>query len=76
MKESLQIINFEFDIVLFVTQVDALCVEKDLDFLEAVVHWCESNDIEIETVVPVIKKDLVLKQRLTEAANRKNFLKK
>jgi len=56
--------------------VDTFCIEKDLDFLEAVVHWCDTNDIEIETVVPIIKKDPILKQRLTDVATRKNFLKK
>lgn len=46
-----------------------------MDFLEAVVHWCGINDIEIETVVPFIKKNADLKQRLSDAAMKKKFLK-
>ena len=70
-----QIVNFEFDVDKFTSEVNLLC-ELDLDFLEAVVHWCEKNSIEIETIIPIIRKDATLKARLTTVAENKNFLKK
>jgi len=75
LSKEYPIVNFEFDVEKFTFEVNLLC-ELDLDFLEAVVHWCEENSIEIETIIPIIKKDATLKARLTTVAEKKNFLKK
>jgi hypothetical protein len=65
----------EFDLVKFHTEVDLLC-EKGVDYLDAVIHWCEKNGIDIETIVPVIKKDQGIKGRLLNSAEDRNFIKK
>jgi len=70
-----QIVNLEFNVEKFISEVNKLC-ELDLDFLEAVVHWCDKNSIEIETIIPFIKKDAALKARLSSVAEKKNFFKK
>jgi len=44
--------------------------------LDAVIHWCEKNGIDIETIVPVIKKDQGIKGRLLNSAEDRNFIKK
>jgi len=67
--------NFEFNIEGFRNEVNALC-DKDVDFLSAVLTVCERNDIELETISSIIKKDPELKSRMFLVAEKLNFLKK
>jgi hypothetical protein len=44
--------------------------------MEAIIQWCSINSIEIETIVPIIKKNVEIKSRLFVVADKMNFLKK
>ena len=67
--------NFEFDTNKFNEDLNRLC-EDGFSCLEAIIHWCEENSIDIETIVPFIKKDAVLKARLMTDADSLHMLKK
>ena len=67
--------NFEFDIEGFKSQVNELC-EKGVEFLDSVLTICEKNDIDLDTISPIIKKDPELKSRLFIIAENLNFIKK
>lgn len=45
-----------------------------LNYIEAVVHYCTENDIEIETVNKLISKPL--KEKIRNDAQRLNYIKK
>jgi hypothetical protein len=45
-----------------------------MNYIDAIVHYCESNEIEIESVSKLISKPL--KEKLKYDAQRLNFMKK
>ena len=46
------------------------------DYLDAILHYCDKHDIEIESIARYIKKNVVLKARLQEEAEELNYLQK
>ena len=47
-----------------------------VDYMDAVLHYCEKNEVEIESVAKYIKKNVVLKAKLQEEAEELNYLQK
>lgn len=66
----------EFGIALFLAEIDELCRDKEVTFMDAVLHYCEKNNIEIESVAAYIRKNVVLKARLQEEAEILNYMPK
>lgn len=60
----------------FVQEIEILCKEKNIDYIDAVIIWCEQNSLEIETAAYWIKKDPVIKCKIQLEAENLNFLKK
>tara|TARA_B100000073_G_scaffold280074_1_gene240606 strand:+ start:1379 stop:1591 length:213 start_codon:yes stop_codon:yes gene_type:complete len=48
--------------------------KKDLTYMDAVIWYCEQNDIDVATVNPLISK--TLKQKIEMEAQKLNFLPK
>ena len=48
---------------------------QGVDVIDAVCHWCAENNVDIETVAAIIKKDAVLKSKLQIEAENLNILK-
>jgi uncharacterized protein YeaC (DUF1315 family) len=61
---------------IFVEEVEKLCKDKNIEYIDAVVFWCEKNNLEIETAAYWIKKDPVMKSKLQVEAENLNILKK
>jgi hypothetical protein len=60
----------------FVTEIENLCRHKNMEYIDAVVHWCEKNNVEIEYAASYIKKDQVFKLKIQEEAENLNFMKR
>jgi len=60
----------------FTTEIDKMCYEKNIEYIDAVVLWCERNKIEVEYVASFIKKDPVFKSKIQVEAENLNILKK
>ena len=59
----------------FSLEIQKIVKEKrDLTYMDAVIWYCEQNDIEISTVNPLISK--TLKQKIELEAQKLNFLPK
>jgi hypothetical protein len=56
--------------------IEYLRFSKDIDYIDAVVLWCETNKIEIEFIANLIKKDPVMKSKLQNEAENLNILKR
>jgi hypothetical protein len=48
----------------------------DGDYMGAIIHYCERNNIEIESIAKYIKKNLVLKAKLQQEAEDLNYIQK
>ena len=60
----------------FVEEIEQLCRDKNIDYIDAVVFWCEKNKLEIETAAYWIKKDPVMRSKIQLEAENLNILKR
>jgi hypothetical protein len=60
----------------FVEEVEKLCITKNIEYIDAVVFWCQKNNLEIETAAYWIKKDPVMRSKIQFEAENLNILKK
>jgi len=49
---------------------------EEVSYLDAVLHYCEKKDLEIESIGDFIRKNALLKAKLQEDAESLNFLEK
>ena len=60
----------------FVEEVEVLCRTKNMDYIDAVVMWCEKNKFEVEYAASLIKKDPTIKEKIQAEAENLNILKR
>jgi hypothetical protein len=60
----------------FIEDIEDLCRTKNMEYIDAVLMWCESNKIEVEYIAGLIKKDPVMKSKIQIEAENLNVLKK
>jgi hypothetical protein len=60
----------------FVTEIEELVENNDMDYMDACVLYAESKSIEIETVASLVKQSLILKQKVQSEGESANMLKK
>ena len=59
----------------FAEEVESLVLEnKDMNYIDAIVHFCEQNNIDVESVPKLISKPL--KEKIKCDALELNFMKK
>ena len=58
----------------FAIEIEKIVAEEDLNYIDAIVHYCDTNSLEVESVTKLISKPL--KERLKWDAIRLNFKKK
>ena len=58
----------------FATEIEKIHIAEDLNYIDSIIHYCETNNIEVESVTKLISKPL--KERLKWDAIRLNFMKK
>jgi hypothetical protein len=51
-------------------------VSKGMDYLEAIVSYCEDNGLEIESVVSLMKQGSILRAKLQHEAEGLNLIEK
>lgn len=74
MSEQTQIINISYET--FSKQIELLCEQKNIEYIDAIIHWCEFNNIEVEYAANLIKKNQVLKLKVQREAENLNYIKK
>jgi hypothetical protein len=72
MKETLE--NKFMTTARFSQEVEKIAHENSMNYIDAIVHYCETNEIEIESVPKLISKPL--KEKLKFDAQKLNFMKK
>ena len=58
----------------FAMDIEKIVVDEELNYIDAIIHYCEINNIEVDSVTKLISKPL--KERLKWDAIRLNFMKK
>lgn len=57
-----------------IREIERIVIEYKADYIDAIVHYCDKNDIEIETVASIIKSSGKLRSRLQAEGEQLNFL--
>lgn len=60
----------------FAKEVELICRAKNIEYIEAVILWCEQNKLEVETAAFWIKKDPMMKAKIQAEAEVLNILKR
>ena len=60
----------------FYEQVEDLVWQHDINYIDAIVMFCETNNLEIESVTSLILKNENLKSKLADDAEILNYLPK
>jgi hypothetical protein len=60
----------------FVEEIEILCRDKNIEYIDAIVFWCEKNNLEVETAAYWIKKDPAMKSKVQAEAENLNILKR
>jgi len=58
----------------FSQDVEKIAVENSMNYIDAIIHYCEKNEIELELVPKLISKPL--KDKLKYDAQKLNYIKK
>ena len=59
----------------FAEEIESLVlVNKDMNYIDAIVHFCDKNSIDVESVPKLISKPL--KEKIKYEASELNFLKR
>ena len=60
----------------FIKEIEKMVKEKNVQYYEAVVLYCEKNDIEIETIAALVKQNSALKSKIQIESENANMIKK
>lgn len=60
----------------FSQDIEKMNKESKIEYIDAIVEWCEKHNLEVEYAAQLIKKDPVLKAKLQVEAENLNFIKK
>ena len=58
----------------FAMEIEKIVVEEHLNYIDAIVHYCEINELEVDSVTKLVSKPL--KEKLKWDATRLNFMKR
>ena len=58
----------------FAIEIEKIVANDQLNYIDAILHYCESNNLEVESITKLISKPL--KERLKWDATRLNFMKR
>ena len=58
----------------FAIEIEKIVAEDEINYIDAICHYCETNNIEVDSVTKLISKPL--KERLKYDAINLNFMKK
>lgn len=60
----------------FARAIETLVREKNIDYLDACMHYAESNQLEVETLASLIKHNPTIKGRLHDYCSTLNLVEK
>ena len=58
----------------FAIEIEKIVAEEELNYIDAILHYCEINNLEVDSITKLISKPL--KERLKWDATRLNFMKR
>lgn len=69
-------VNSVVDVKEFLKEIEILVDEKKMEYIDAVVYYCDKNNMEIETAAQLIKQNQRFKAKIRTEAESLHFLPK
>lgn len=60
----------------FIAEIENIVWDKDIDYIEAIILYCEKYNLEVETVATIIKQNQVIKSKVQYEAENLNMVKR
>ena len=60
----------------FVIEIEMIVKDKKCEYMDAIMIYCERNNMEVETVADIIKHNSILKAKLQYEAEVMNMMKR
>jgi hypothetical protein len=60
----------------FVKEIDKIASNGSISYFDAVIDYCEKNNIEMETAASIIKQSTLLKSKIQIEAENLNMIRK
>jgi hypothetical protein len=60
----------------FIDEIMALVKECSLSYMDAVIHWCECNGMDVDVGAELVNKSDHLKSKIEEEAESLNFIRR
>lgn len=60
----------------FLFEIEKIRNNGEVNYMDAVIHYCEKMNLEIESIGEFIRKNALLKAKIQEEAEQLNFLEK
>jgi hypothetical protein len=60
----------------FLREIEAICKTDKIKYMDAVLYFCEQNNLEVESVAKVILDNPLLHSRIQEEAEEMNYIEK
>lgn len=60
----------------FIEEIETIIHNKKTDYIDALLFWCEKNNLDVETAAYWVRKDPVMLSKLQIEAENLNILKK
>lgn len=59
-----------------VIAIETIVKEKNVEYIDAVMYYCERNNLEIETIADIIKQNAALKSKIQAEAESLKMVKR
>lgn len=69
-------VNSVVDVKVFLKDIETLVADKKMEYIDAVVFYCEKNNMEIETAAQLIKQNQRFKAKIRDEAESLHYLPK
>jgi hypothetical protein len=60
----------------FIEKIETIAIEKRIDYIDAVVLYCEKTGLEVETAAKLIRSNAKMKARIKTDAENLNYFPK
>lgn len=60
----------------FIKDIESIVMEKHVEYFDAVILYCEMNNIEVETAASLVKQNGTLKAKIQIEAENLNMVKR
>ena len=58
----------------FALEIEKIVIDEKINYIDAIVHYCEINELEVDSISKLVSKPL--KEKLKWDATRLNFMKR